>query len=156
MKKLSGVLVLALLATGFAFAQSWDEEPSFGQIDLEAGFYPDPTEVEIVGGGSIDVSSVSELGNLGGAGYIAQAPDLNLFYDTDGTFALTIKVEGDGEDTVLVVRSPSGAWFFNDDENGVDPAITFGEPESGLYNIWVGSYWEDEYVDIRLLITELD
>jgi hypothetical protein len=61
-------------------------------------------------------------------------------------------------DTTVVVRSPDGDWFCNDDtENLTDnnPGIVFESPVSGQYNIWVGTYYESISSDLTVLaITE--
>lgn len=140
------ILVLMVFAGAQALAQDWQLEPSFGDVELQAGFPNDPYTVDLIAGGSIDISS------LGYYGYVADAPDFDLYYEA-GNFDLTIKVDQTDGDTLLLINDPQGNWHFNDDYNGLDPQITFDNPSSGLYNIWVGTVW-DEYVDGRLVITE--
>jgi hypothetical protein len=148
MKRITVLLILALVAVG-AFAQDWQLAPSFGDVELEAGFLPDPYRVDILAGGSIDIS------RLGYYGYVANAPDFDVYYSAGG-FDLTIKVEDADGDTVLLVNAPDGQWHFNDDSNGLDPAITFRNPDDGLYDIWVGTFSSGGYVDATLVITEMD
>jgi hypothetical protein len=38
------------------------------------------------------------------------------------------------------VNDPSGNWHFSDDEIGSRPGIRFNNPESGLYDIWIGTF----------------
>ena len=47
----------ALIATP-AIAQDYSLEPNFGTFSLAAGFNPDPAELAIVAGGTVDASSV--------------------------------------------------------------------------------------------------
>jgi hypothetical protein len=43
-------------------------------------------------------------------------------------------------DTTLVVLSPDGLWYCDDDTDGHNPVLEFNFPLSGDYNIWVGTY----------------
>ena len=158
MKKLLLVFVLFALALTVSFAQNWELDPSFGDVDLEEGFTPDPYIIELLAGGSIDLerSSVRAVRNLGAYGYIADAPDVDFYYETTGRFPLTIRVDGFGEDTVLLINDPDGNWRYNDDSDGVDPAINYSKPKSGLYSIWIGTFYDDDYLDAELIITEME
>lgn len=139
------LVALALVAVGVS-AQDWSLEPAYGTMRLNAGFPNDPRTINLTAGGAIDI------GGLGYYGYVANAPDLDLYYEAGG-FPLTIKVDNAAGDTLLLINTPDGQWHFNDDYNGLDPQITFRNPQSGLYNIWVGTVW-DELVPARLVITE--
>lgn len=131
-----GALALAAAtAMAPAVAQDISATPSYGDITLRAGFSPDPWSINLQAGGSVD-ANVSIGGDC--RGMIANAPDVDLNY-TSGTFPLYISVVS-GSDTTLVVNSPDGRWYCSDDYTGLDPAVTFGNPSSGLYNIWVGTY----------------
>jgi hypothetical protein len=45
------------------------------------------------------------------------------------------------EDTVLMVRSPSGEWLCNDDSDGTNPALSLEPATPGVYHVWVGPYF---------------
>lgn len=130
---LVGALCLGGVAT--ASAQDISQSPTYGTVTLRAGFLPDPNSTSLQAGGSIDVRDT--LGD-NCRGMVASAPDVDLMY-TSGSLPLYISVTSDA-DTTLVINTPDGQWFCNDDYTGLDPAITFGSPDSGLYNIWVGTY----------------
>ncbi len=162
MKKLFVSLSLFVLLVAPVVSQDWTMDPTYEDLYLEEFFTPDPTVVEILAGGAIDLALSSVLGLPRSAtGFVAMAPDLDLYYITTGTMSLTIRVRGYGEDTVLLVNDPDGRWFFNDDspdfEDGgfLDPSITFNRPISGLYSIWVGTFSTSELVPVDLEITEL-
>ena len=154
MNKIIARLTVCAAALGIsiatpAFAQQIGASPTFGRVSLSAGFMPDPHRVDIVAGGTIDVAQ-TRGGNC--VGKIANAPDFTLNYDA-GSAALVIKATS-SQDTTLIVNSANGAWYCNDDSNGVNPGIRISNPPSGLYEIWVGTY-EDEPVSATILISEV-
>ena len=81
-------------------------------VSLRSGFSPDPYELDVTAGGNFLASARS----ASCTGYIADTPDLVLNF-TAGTqgYELYIFVYSDA-DTTLVVRTPSGAWYCNDDD----------------------------------------
>jgi hypothetical protein len=110
--------------------------PTYGSVDLAAGFMPDPYEVGVYAGGTIASDGV-----LAGcyAGWIAEAPDFRLNFTAGANPRISIQVTS-REDTTLVINDPSGGWHCNDDSNGLNPNITFSPPSSGQYDIWVGTF----------------
>ncbi len=148
MKKLHVlVFVMVFAALLGVSAQDWSQNPSFGEVALSSGFTPDPYRVSILAGGSIDIS------RLGYYGYVADAPDFRLYY-TAGSFDLTLEVERAQGDTILLINAPDGSWHWNDDAMGsINPSYTFAKPQSGRYDIWVGTF-SQELVDAELAITE--
>ena len=128
-------------------------ESYFGSTSLSAGFMPDPFTVAVTPGGSNNVSSM-DLGS-GCVGYAGTNPDFILDYEA-GMSMLRIYFEGDG-DTALVINAPDGSWHCDDDSYGtVDPTVTFDDPRSGQYDIWVATYQSEMDVYGTLKITELD
>jgi len=109
--------------------------PYFGAVDLASGFVPDPYTVSLTPGGNVDASSVEP----GCAGQIGSAPDFNLTYSAGG-LPLYISTTAD-QDTTLVINTPDGSWSCDDDSGpGLNALVTFGKPQAGLYNIWVGRF----------------
>lgn len=119
-------------------------------VDLQAGFLLDPYLLRVLGGGSTDASSV----NSACVGYIPKDPDVVLNW-TGETSLLELFVYSD-VDPVLVVQTPSGDILCSDDASQavLDPVIVLEEPVAGRYDIYVGSYEEDEPVLGVLIITE--
>lgn len=144
----------ALVFAAGAAAQDYTLEPSYGMIELSAGFEPDPHEVEMQAGGSLDASSA-----LGGGctGYVAEAPDYDLIYDSgSGSLPLIITVRS-AYDTTLVVNTPEGNWVCDDDSGpSHNPSLRFDPGQDGLYDIWVGTYDEGSLQDATLIISELE
>lgn len=138
------------LTSGAALAQDPMAQPSYGNVSLTTGYTPDPYTVTITSGGSIDASMVSS--NC--AGWVANAPDFDLVFDA-GNLPLTIAAVSDS-DTTLVVNAPDGSWYCNDDGGeGLNPLLTFNNPQSGLYDIWIGSYSQGDYSEATLSISEI-
>lgn len=156
LKFLAPSVAPALLAIGLlvvpASSQDLSQSPSGGQVALDSGFTPDPYQVNIVAGGSVNAS---RLGN-GCTGMIANAPDFRLIYSA-GSLPLSIRAIGEvGSDTALVINTPNGDWVCDDDSFGdLDPKVVFRRPQSGQYDIWVASV-SGTPADTVLQITETD
>jgi len=146
--RLASAIAAALMAAAATTAAAQDPSAAAtsGSMRARAGFTPDPIQVSIYSGGSIDAS------RLGGAcvGMIASAPDYEFTY-TAGSFPLSFGVVSNG-DTSLVINGPDGRWYCNDDAEGLNPVLTWGRPPSGSYDIWVGAVGEAS--SSTLLITE--
>ncbi len=157
MKKISsaGKLVLrlgviagiALLCTGRAQTQNRDLDPTYGTLKLKVGFPQDPQVIKLTAGGNVKTK-------LGGVkAYIANAPDVKLFYQA-GDAPLTIHVVSKA-DTTLLINLPDGTWVADDDGDGFpNPKLKFKTPQSGRYDIWVGTVGADT-APATLKITEL-
>ena len=145
------IITLPILLAGVAAsAQDISAEPTYGTVGLASGFVPDPHVVELTAGGSVDASSVD--GNC--AGFIADAPDVDFNFEA-GSLPLHFTATSEG-DTTLVINQPDGSWICNDDADGTfNPRISLDSPQSGLYNIWVGSYSAGEMPAASLAISEL-
>ncbi|MEO1168360.1 MAG: peptidase [Pseudomonadota bacterium] len=133
-----------------ASAQNVNLDPSYGTINLQAGFSDDPRLVELSSGGSVDASTISSSCR----GYIANAPDVRVFYSS-GSLPLMFSVAAEA-DTTLVINAPNGRWYCNDDGgSGLNPAIRFDNPGSGRYEVWVGTYGSASLRSAILGISEL-
>ena len=148
---LAAAAALSTLAAGSAMAcPNWQAAPSFGQIDLSAGFLPDPYVRNITAGGRYDLAGC--FGSSGWSGSVASSPDFDLYWN-GASAALTIGVNS-AYDTVLLINAPDGQWYYSDDASGTNPGITFTNPQPGLYDIWVGAYDGGSGVPGQLIITE--
>ncbi len=127
--------VAAIVCLPFAAtAQNVAAVPTYGTVNLSAGFTPDPMIRAVTAGGN----NYSTLGGCNA--YIhAAAPDLDLNYQA-GSYALTIEARS-GTDVTLLVNAPDGSWYCDDDGgDGTNSAMTFSAPQTGQYNIWVGTF----------------
>lgn len=124
---------------------------TYGTASLRAGFRPDPYRISITSGGGYRASSVQS----GCAGWVASAPDFELTYSA-GSLPLIISAASNS-DTTLLINGPNGAWFCNDDGGnaGLNPALRFDNPASGVYDIWIGSYSQGNNATASLSISEL-
>lgn len=105
-------------------------------ISLQAGFTPDPYMTSVIAEGSRLTSSLQS----GCAGYIGTEPTLRLNWSGSSNrlrFFVT-----SSSDTILLIRHPSGSYHCNDDwtTGNRNPMLTWNNPRSGTYTIWVGTY----------------
>ena len=147
----TSLALLALLLTApLASAQDVSADPTYGDVSLDEGFMPDPHTTSLMAGGSVEV-------DLPGCSYgaVAEAPDVDLYYTTSGDSDLYIYAVS-GEDTTILVNTPSGSWTCDDDSYGDgDPIVVIRSAEAGLYDIWVGTYGDD-MAEAKLFISEVD
>ncbi len=148
--RLWAALLLGCLGAGRAGAQDAPDpslKPNYGSVDLKAGYLPDPYTKDLTAGGNLQ----TKLGGV--ATHVTASPDFRLNY-TAGSYPLTLHVKSAG-DTTLLVNLPDGKWIANDDFGGqLNPLLRFEKPQSGQYDIWVGTF-NKQPVPAKLLITEL-
>lgn len=149
MKRLLLAAVMSAAAVcASAQAQDYGLNPTYGTVNLSAGFMPDPYRVDVVSGGNIDASWIR-----GCVGMISAAPDVRLNYSAGG-YELFLNVASD-YDTTLVVNGPDGQWYCDDDSGGgLTPGLAFYPAMSGQYDIWIGSY-NGQFENAELQISEV-
>lgn len=127
---LAAAMAQGVLGVLPASAQDAEASPIFGTVSLAAGFEPDPHAILITTeGASIDAP----------CGGLVRAPaDIHLDY-AGADAPLVIAVAGVG--TSLLVNSPDGAWYCDDDggAEGANPSVAFERAQSGRYAVWIGS-----------------
>ena len=150
-RKIALAAVLACAAALPAVAQDFNARPNYGELTLESGFTPDPRVINLRAGGDRDAQNLSSSCR----GSITNAPDVRLHYDA-GSLPLIISVAS-GADTTLVVNAPDGSYYCDDDGgvNGLNPAVRFNRPQSGRYEIWVGTYSSGTTQPAELHISEV-
>lgn len=133
---------------------SFDLPPTYGDIRLGNTMGAEPFTVEVIAGGSIDASYLgSEC-----VGFVAQAPDYRLFWEGDiSALLVSFEPHSAGHDPTLVINTPGGSWLCNDDfgDESLSPLLMLENPQQGQYDIWVGSYEEDTYIEGNLYIIDL-
>ena len=149
-RKIFAATSLALAFAAPGSAQDTGSDPSFGTVNLDSGFTPDPYQVNVSSGGKTDASSLGSPCT----GNIANAPDIRVVY-SNGSLPLIISANSEF-DTTLVVNAPDGLWYCDDDSGeGVNPSVRFNKPMSGRYEIWVGTYSGADYRAAVVDISEL-
>lgn len=148
---LAGAAIVLALGAGSVAAQNYNLQPSFGTANLRFNFAPDPFVVNVTAGGNIPAE---RIGGPGCVGSIAQPPDVRLNYQAGGGLPLWIGARSRG-DVTLVVNLPNGRWVCNDDFQGTDPGLVFGQPQSGQYDIWVGHYDRGRGVPAQVFFSEV-
>lgn len=155
------MLHISELRAGGAQSQAAGEpdpslDPAYGVVNLTSGFQPDPHTVAISAGGGY---AASQLPAPGCTGYIAAAPDyrVNFTAGVTGLLPLIFSVAAEA-DTTLVVNTPDGQWHCDDDGgvNGLNPMLRFDQPQSGQYDIWVGTYAAGALQNSVLHVSELE
>jgi len=155
MKKMRIAAAIAAVAiavtAGVAAAQNYSRPPAYGTLNLAAGFRPDPQVVNLQSGGNINAQTLSSQCR----GFIADAPDVRVNYQA-GQYQLMISADSQ-TDTTLVINGPDGRWYCDDDSgnNGLNPLIRFNNPQSGQYDIWVGTYASASLAPAQLYISEI-
>lgn len=137
-------------STASGLAPDLSLTPTYGNVNLDEGFLPDPHEVSLTAGGGIEV----DVGSCG-YGYVAEAPDVGFYYTSSGGANLYIYVNSD-EDTTLLINQPDGSWVCDDDGLGdSNPVVIIPAAASGRYDIWVGTYGAAN-ASATLYFTEVD
>lgn len=124
--------------------------PAYGSVRLSAGFTPDPHTVRIAAGGSVNARQIS-----GCTGWIAEAPDYQVFWSGSGPLPLTFHAVSNEADLTLVINDPRGQWLCNDDADGLNPVLTLPNAPAGRYDVWVGVYSSGRLADSELRVTEI-
>lgn len=152
MKIIIGAAALAAaLVAGAASAQTAGLTANYGEIRLRSGFTPDPYVASITAGGPIDAYKDTPLPQEC-VGNISDAPDFQVTYEA-GSLPLVFRTRS-STDTTLIINGPDGSWSCDDDSWGDgDAEVRFGRPESGVYDIWVGTFGGGTSA-ASLLITE--
>ncbi len=144
------VAITAVAASAAQACPNYSASGTFGTIYLNAGFAPDPYVRNITAGGGYYLPNCG----FNWQGWVASRPDFEFSYQAGG-YPLSIYVESN-YDTIILINGPDGQWYYNDDSaRSLSAGITFRNPQSGVYDIWIGSYAQGSGLPGRLIITEL-
>ena len=125
-------------------------DPIYETVSLSSGFTPDPYVVRMSSGGPNDAAYTAS----GCVGFIANSPDVRLNFNA-GSLPLIISAASMA-DTTLVINAPDGKWYCNDDDGqDSNPMVRFQTPLSGRYEIWVGTFGDNNSHQTELNISEL-
>lgn len=142
------VTTLALCLTLGGCCMGRGHVPTTETITLSGpGFTPDPTTTSGQAGGALQASSLAsaDVNGNGCPGSIPAMPQHTLHLAT--ALPLLRVLVNASEDTTLLIRSPSGAFYCNDDSgdpnNGLNPVIEIPSAPPGDYAVYVGAYGEN-------------
>ena len=132
---------------------------NFGTRSVAPGFVPDPININITSGGSLDARSMNLV--PGCVGFVT-ANSVFILWMTGNSPSLRVYVTVPGArgvsptDTTLLVNAGNGSWHCNDDSfGGANPSVDLPSQGAGQYDIWVGSYQAGTQARGVLHITEL-
>ena len=111
------------------------------ELDLEAGFLPDPYELEMDVAVN-DPQMVPFEGSTLDIYMDAAEPHVILNYGGGGRLYIEFIATGDVSDPVLIVVTPreDALPLVNDDLFSLNPGVVVEEPEAGEYAIGIGSW----------------
>jgi hypothetical protein len=130
---------------------------TYGSTNIGDNSTPDPYSIDIIAGGSVDVSSLALGPDC--TGFAANAPDFRFDYIGSTSRLRVFFVAADGSDTTLIVNAADETWVCNNDDpvsGTTNPMIEFSNPQTGTYDVWVGTYGSSNFTSGALYITELD
>jgi hypothetical protein len=152
-KKVLTTGMIILWTTG-GFNQVANAQPAsqiFGDVTIQHPFSPDPLTVRGMSGGSIPGSQIAgtETTPTGPCkGFMDEVPDHTL--KLVSKFEYLKLVVNSPADTTMIIKGPGGTWC-NDDFDDKNPGVV-GEWLRGTYQIWIGSYKENDSLPYTLKI----
>jgi hypothetical protein len=132
-------------------------DPTYGSATIGDNSTPDPYSIDMISGGSVEVSSLSLGPDC--TGFAANAPDFRFDYAGSASRLRIFYVAADGSNTTLIVNGPAAIWYCNDDDplsGTTNPMVEISAPGTGQYDIWVGTYGSSNSGSGTLYITEQD
>jgi hypothetical protein len=96
-----------------------------------------PEVFSVTAGGDVLLSRCG----FGRRGFVRRPPDFSFDLSRMGRYD-RLHLRANAEcDTVLLLRAPSGRWFFDDDSGtGSTASLSLADPVDGTYHVWVGSF----------------
>lgn len=80
------------------------------------------------------------MGISGETGFFTTQPDFTFNITNVRNYSLEIAAVSDC-DIALLVNTPDGMWFYDDDSNGaLDPFLSLTTVPDGWLDIWIGTY----------------
>jgi hypothetical protein len=107
---------------------------AYGHVALNSGF-ASPYKITLPAGGSV---SANGLG-AGCTGIISDRAVYSIDYTAGAQSLFFAAIAGD--DTMLAIYGPDGAWHCDDDDYGNrNPLVRIDAPQSGRYQVFIGVY----------------
>lgn len=100
-----------------------------------------PTRFDVLAGGVYQLHDCELIG----WGHVRRAPDFVFDLNRMRRFRRLHLRSNAACDTILLLRAPSGRWFFDDDSGvGQTASLSLADPDDGAYAVWVGSFRPEE------------
>jgi hypothetical protein len=115
-------------------------DPTYGSATIGDNSSPDPFSVEVLAGGTVDISTLA-LGP-GCTGFAAVAPDFRFNYTGTASHLRVFYIANDGSDGSLIINAADTNWYCNDDDlvsATTNPMIEISSPQTGQYDVWVAT-----------------
>lgn len=166
----AALFIAGILTPGIAHAQLDINAPAnYGGGTLRSGFTPDPWAFSLTAGGGSNPINVQSLnltdvssGQTCGQSFVTRRPDFHFTFAASLPLVRFYVITGNGADATLLINQPDGRWRCNDDHghdnwgNALMPAIDFNSPQTGRYDIWVGTFDASRRNPAQLFVTEID
>lgn len=124
--------------------------PTWGEYALSPGFDPANHAKQVMAGGRNLVTDF--ITAEGCEGYVAEAADFS-FTLNEAFEEIWFSAHSPANITMLL-NAADGEWHCRDDYLGTDPSIGFSGAAAGRYDIWIGSYEEDNFAASIVYSTE--
>lgn len=148
----TGIIVVLCVTAAFNPVVNGQTPPKiFENVTIQYPFSPDPLTVRGMSGGSIAGSQIAETETTPTGpckGFMDKDPDHTL--KLLSKFEYLKLVVNSPADTTMIIKGPGGTWC-NDDFDGNNPGVV-GEWLPGTYQIWIGSYKENDSLPYTLKI----
>lgn len=131
--------IVGVLASGGAALACPAMNMSSGATMMTGADLSVPQTFNVVAGGENTLEECG-LGALG-FGQFRSVPDVSFVPPMLNGQPLTLSVDSDC-DPAMLVNTADGAWHFNDDATGLNPALTFSDPAEtdGQLDVWIGTF----------------
>ncbi|MEM7761382.1 MAG: hypothetical protein AAF298_25115 [Cyanobacteria bacterium P01_A01_bin.40] len=121
-------------------------------ISLNASNMAQPVVIDGTSGGAIKAQEIAQTTKTATGfcdGYVSYQP--NHLLKLESFFAyLRLEINSQA-DTTIIIKGPGGVWC-NDDAGTANPMIE-GQWQVGLYQVWIGSYYENTDHNYQIKIT---
>lgn len=148
----TGIIVVLCVTAAFNPVVNGQTPPKiFENVTIQYPFSPDPLTVRGMSGGSIAGSQIAKTETTPTGpckGFMDKDPDHTL--KLLSKFEYLKLVVNSPADTTMIIKGPGGTWC-NDDFDGNNPGVV-GEWLPGTYQIWIGSYKENDSLPYTLKI----
>lgn len=134
--RLIGLALMFAVCTAAASAQEIDVAAggAYGHVALSAGF-ASPYKITLPAGGTVSANGLGD----GCTGIISDRAVYSIDYSAGDQSLFFAALAGD--DTMLAIYGPDGAWHCDDDSYGDrNPLVRIDSPKSGRYQVFVGVY----------------